>query len=369
MKTSLQIARFGGIPLRLHWTFGLLLPAAFALSRAEEGFSWILMLWNALFIGSLFACVVMHEYGHALMARHYGIGTQDILLTPIGGIARLQGLPSKPAHELAIAIAGPLVNVVIVALLAVPVWYFFTPEFHSITDSFFSKAPEVENRLSAVLRYWPPALLVFNIVLALFNLLPAFPMDGGRILRALLNLRTTRLRATRIASRIGQLAGLSFILIGFKIGHWGLIFIGTFVIITAAKEYRDLYEYERLRSETAGNLMKPSLFHLSVNNTLAEARALLRQTQTDSLPVLNDEGLAIGQFKWQQIPEEAEAQNTPLNNYLLPWPGRLLPEDNLLTALQKLHRTRSESLPVFQGNTLLGLLSKKDVSEWMKKKG
>ena len=369
MKTSLRIARFGGIPLHLHWTFGLLFPAVFVLSFGEEGFSGVMLLWNALFIGSLFACVVMHEYGHALMARHYGIGTQDILLTPIGGIARLQGLPSKPAHELAIAIAGPLVNVVIVALLAAPVLYFFAPELSAITRSFFGHALEVEDRLSTVLRYWLPALLLLNIVLALFNLLPAFPMDGGRILRALLNLRMTRLRATRIASRIGQLAGLSFILIGFKSSHWGLLFIGAFVLITASREYRDLYEYERLRSETAGNLMKPSLFHLSVNNTLAEARALLRQLQSDSLPVLNDEGLAIGQFKLQEIPEELEAPNARLHNYLRPWPGRLLPEDNLLTALQKLHRTRSESLPVFRGNTLVGLLSKKDVSEWMRKKG
>ncbi len=371
MKASLKIARFAGIPLRLHWSFFLLLGALLALSWSGGAFSAVFLVWNALFVGSLFACVVMHEYGHALTARRYGIQTQDILLTPIGGIARLRGMPANPLHELAISIAGPLVNVAIVSLLAFPVWYFFSPELAAILGSFTNNALEVEDKLSAVLRYWLPILLFLNILLAVFNLLPAFPMDGGRILRALLALRMPRLKATRIASRIGQLAGFVFILIGFKIGHWGLMLIGSFVIITAGKEYRDLYRYERLREQTAARLMQPSLFHLSVNDTLADARALLQQTQRDSLPVFDEQGLAIGQFtlpRGTQIAKPEEEKEEKIHRHLRPWTARLLPDDNLLTALQKLQQSRKTSLPVFEGNTLLGMLSKKQIMEWLKQK-
>ncbi len=360
--------KFAGIPLRLHWTFSLMVLLIFILSW-EGGFSWVLFTWNSLFIGSLFVCVILHEYGHALTARRYGITTRDIILTPIGGIARLEGMPSNPRHELVIAVAGPLVNIAIAGLLLFPTSYFFSPELNELKQVFLSGTLEVEDELSVILRYWMPALFLLNVVLATFNLLPAFPMDGGRILRALLAMRWGRLRATRLASRIGQGAGLLFVLIGYHSSHPGLIFIGIFIAFVATKEYKELYQYEHLRRQSIADIIQPVVFHLSVNDSPLKARAFLRQVQRKSLPVFDEQGTAIGQLSLKQLkilPEGEEAQKATIRPYLRPWPTRLFPEDSLLTALQKLHYSRSPWLPVFDGAVLIGVLSKGKIMEWLK---
>ncbi len=349
---------FAGIPLRLHWTFSFMLLLIFFLSW-DEGFSPVLFTWNLLFVGSLFTCVVLHEYGHALTARRYGIATRDIILTPIGGIARLEGMPANPLHELAIAFAGPLVNLFIAALLVFPAFYFFPTELSHLKSVFLTGELEVEEQLSIILRYWLPALLFLNLVLAGFNLLPAFPMDGGRILRALLSLRWSRLRATRIASRIGQVAGLLFAFLAYQFSHPGLAFIGVFIIITATREYRSLYRYENLKSQTAAPLVQPFPFGLSANDSLAQARNFLKQVELERLPVFDEKGTALGHFELKQSQMEDE-ENELLFKHISPWPARLSAEDNLLTAFQKMQSSRSNWLPVFdRNNALLGFLDKK----------
>lgn len=366
MKAHLNIAHFAGIPLRFHWTFALVLLLIFVLSW-DGAFSPVLFIWNLLFISSLFACVVLHEYGHALTAKRYGIKTQDILLTPIGGIARLKSMPSDPRQELLIALAGPLVNLLIAGLLLLPVLYFFPLEFKQIKSAFLSGALEVEDDLLHILRYWLPALLLLNLVLAGFNLLPAFPMDGGRILRALLSFKWNHLLATRIASRIGQIAGLAFIFIGYRSQHPGLIFIGAFVIFTAAQEYRNLYQYQLLSRQTTEQLMRPFVFCLSANDTLAHAKRFARQTQIAHLPVFQADGHTPGYFD-PKSSKKAKDEDS-VSQHITPWPQRLLTDDNLLTALHKLQSSRSKWLPVFKGQTLVGFLEKKKIAQLLKRAG
>ena len=218
MLWSITIGRFGGTEVKIHITFILLL-AWIAFSAWARG-GPAAALDSTLFIVLLFACVVLHEFGHILTARRYGISTPTVTLLPIGGVASMQRLPSNPAQELVVALAGPAVNLVIGLLLIAALGSLNPGDLAQIDNP----------NLSLMGR-----LAIANIFLAVFNLIPAFPMDGGRVLHALLAMRLGGPAATEIAARIGQ--GLAFGL-GF-LGLFGnplLIFIAIFVYIAAAGE-------------------------------------------------------------------------------------------------------------------------------------
>ena len=180
MSSSLQIGRIAGIKVQIHWTFWLLFLFIGFLVFSNEG-TWTDLLWHSIFIVGLFFCVVLHEFGHALTAKRFGISTRSITLLPIGGLASLKKLPENPKEEFLVAIAGPAVNVVIAIFLAL----FVPVENYTGMD-----AEALQEQLSMItsnnIFFY---LLTANIALVLFNLIPAFPMDGGRALRALLAMR------------------------------------------------------------------------------------------------------------------------------------------------------------------------------------
>lgn len=220
MKWSLKLGKLLGIDVYVHFTFLLLLAfLGFVSWRATQNVEAALR--GVAFTVALFGCVVLHELGHALMARRYGIPTRDITLLPIGGIARLERMPERPIQELWVALAGPAVNVVIAALLLI--WLAATGGF----------APVEELGLTGG-SFWP-RLMWLNLFLVAFNLLPAFPMDGGRVLRALLAMRLGRRRATAIAANVGQGMAILFGIVGFFHNPF-LIFIAIFVYLGAQAE-------------------------------------------------------------------------------------------------------------------------------------
>src|SRR2546421_7778849 len=214
MGWSLPIFRVAGIQLRIHITF-LLLIAWLAFGYYAEGGSAAAAA-RVIFILLLFLCVVLHEFGHAFAAKAFGINTPDITLLPIGGVARLERMPEERMQELVIAVAGPAVNVIIAACLF-------------LTGGSFVYPPNATSSLIDV-------VLTINVVLLLFNLIPAFPMDGGRVLRALLAIRIPYARATQIAASIGQACAFIFGLLGLMNGNYMLIFIALFVYIGASQE-------------------------------------------------------------------------------------------------------------------------------------
>src|SRR5689334_13644561 len=226
MSWSLPIFRIYGIQLRIHVTF-LLLIGWLAFGYYAQGGSAI-AFWRVVFVLLLFVCVVLHEFGHAIAAKNYGINTPDITLLPIGGVARLQRMPDEPWQELVIALAGPLVNVVIALTLFMFVgWRGFSLEGAA------SGADLLVH------------LLAINVILVLFNLLPAFPIDGGRVLRALLATRLSYARATQVAATVGQAFAFLFGIVGLfgipgipSLSHSNpfLIFIAVFVYIGASQE-------------------------------------------------------------------------------------------------------------------------------------
>lgn len=220
MSWSFKFARVAGIDLKIHITFILFLVyIAFAyFSIGGPAAARHVVLFNLL----LFGCILLHELGHALTAKKFGIGTTDIILLPIGGVARLERIPNDPKEELLIAIAGPLVNVVIAILLI-----FFLDHRSAMSNFQGLITPRV-----ALLS----KLATVNILLVLFNLIPAFPMDGGRILRSILAMRMNYLRATEIAAFIGQALAILFGIIGFLSHTYFLVFIAFFVFMGAQQE-------------------------------------------------------------------------------------------------------------------------------------
>jgi Zn-dependent protease len=220
---SWKLGRAFGIGIYVHWTFLLLLAfVTFTGWGVEAGAG---PLHATLLLVLLFTCVVLHELGHALMARRFGVGTRDITLYPIGGVARLERMPEHPWEELCIAVAGPAVNVAIAALLFVPF------ALSSAGGNLFN---------SELLQFDGGNLLVdllrVNISLVLFNMLPAFPMDGGRVLRALLVLPFGRLQATRIAATIGACFAFLFVFGGLLWGNYLLIILAFFLYMAGQQE-------------------------------------------------------------------------------------------------------------------------------------
>ncbi len=229
--SSISLFHIAGIRLEMHFTFLLLLGYA-----AWEGWSgvpeapWLGMAWFVMYVSLAFGCVVLHEFGHALTARRFGVRTRRILLTPIGGMAEFESIPRKPLQEIAIALAGPAVNFVLTGLILL-----------------FADFPTPHDLL--VLSFAPQAifkqLVAINLVLGCFNLVPVFPMDGGRVLRAALALRLPYLRATQIASWVGKiLAVLAALAMLFVVGNPMGAVLFAFIFYAADREYKMVRQRE-----------------------------------------------------------------------------------------------------------------------------
>jgi Zn-dependent protease len=244
MGRSLRIGRAFGIGLYVHWSF-LIIPLLAVFSGASDGLDGI--AFSTVWMFGVFGCVVLHELGHALMARHYGIGTRDITLFPIGGVARLERMSEKPWEEIAIAVAGPAVNVVIAVGLAIGL--LLAGLLLMPASDYLVRGPLGERLLFA--------LLGTNIALVLFNMIPAFPMDGGRVFRALLAIGFGRLRGTEIAVAVSKVLAVLFIGVGI-LGHVPgteqsvspfLAVIGLFIMFAGSQELAMLrYQEHRRRS-------------------------------------------------------------------------------------------------------------------------
>ncbi len=282
MSWSLPIFRIAGIQLRIHITF-LLLIAWLAFGYYAQGGS-AAALSRVIFVLLLFLCVVLHEFGHAFAAKAFGINTPDITLLPIGGVARLERMPEEPVQELIIAVAGPLVNVVIALGLFVA----------GGSQVLLNPASLEGGTLIA-------QLFVINIMLVLFNLLPAFPMDGGRVLRALLATRLSYARATQVAATVGQ--GFAFIF-GFM-GLFGpnpfLLFIALFVYIGASQEAALAQMKDVSRRFPVSSAMVREFRTLSEDASLQEAVDALLATSQHDFPVFGDTGNVAGLLTRQDL--------------------------------------------------------------------
>jgi len=275
MKWSWKIGRIAGVDVFLHWTF-LLLVGWILASYLATGQGWIAALSGVAFIIALFACVVAHELGHALAAKRLGVPTQDITLYPIGGVARLQRIPEHPFHEFVISIAGPLVNIVIAGAMALGI----------ALNSGISTIAGVSMSSGFMTN-----LLWANVALVVFNLIPAFPTDGGRILRAGLASLMEYSKATRIAAGVGQMLAILFAIVGlFVLNNPLLLFISIFIYLSASSESQVSEVRSMLRGVPVREAMMTRFQTLHPSDSLHNAaRELLAGTQQDFPVVDNDQ--------------------------------------------------------------------------------
>lgn len=228
MLRSLKIGQFFGIGVYIHWTF-FLLPLWAIINLRDSPISPLTIVG---LIAAIFTCVVLHEFGHALTARLFGIGTRDITLYPIGGVARLERMSEKPWEEFWIAVGGPAVNVLIALLLIVG-----GIAIARIDPSLIQFPTEGGFTSTTGLLFWN--LLFANIIMILFNMLPVFPMDGGRVFRSILSMWVGQLKATRIAAFLGvPVAILVLIPLAWMMGSPWLFVVVLFVLIAGQQELR-----------------------------------------------------------------------------------------------------------------------------------
>lgn len=346
---SLKIAEFRGIGVFVHATF-LILIGFVVVSHWADGHDLAKTLEGVAFVLALFACVVLHEFGHALTAARYGIRTRDITLLPIGGVARLERMPEIPRHELWVALAGPAVNLVIALALFVLLRIIGATvgsyEGFSVTDGSLLER-----------------LMFVNLALAAFNLLPAFPMDGGRVLRAALATRLDYTRATQIAATAGQAMALLFGLIGFFTNPF-LLFIALFVWIGAAQE-AGLVEMRAALAgipvvramETVFRVLAPgdSLAH-AVDETLASAQ--------QDFPVLEG-GTLVGLLTRQALLEglaRRGAESTVAESMQREFIS-VETSEMLDAAIRRLEGKTSRTMPVLHAGALVGLVTLDNVGD------
>ena len=284
MKGVLKLGSVAGIKIELHWTFTLLIAWVVFLDL-QQGGDLASSLFNVSLILILFLCVVLHELGHALTAKKYKIQTQRITLLPIGGVAMLDKMPDKPKQELLVALAGPAVNVVIALLLLLIV---------PIKSYLLLEPEEIEQFLNTTgsqsfLFY----LFVANIMLVVFNSIPAFPMDGGRVLRALLAMTMDRVKATNIAAKTGQVFAVIFFILGLFFNPF-LILIALFIFIGAYGENQMVRQTALLEGHKVKEAMLTNITLLEPENTVQEViDILLSGTEKNFIVALNNKIVGI----------------------------------------------------------------------------
>ncbi len=350
MRWSWKIAEIAGIGIYIHATFWLLI--AFILYESwSPRHSLADAIGGAAFVMAIFGCIVLHELGHALTAKHYGIRTRDITLLPIGGLARLEKMPDQPKQELWVALAGPAVNVVITAVL----WLLLASAgkrpnwggFDLVGGNFLAR------------------LMVVNAWLVLFNLIPAFPMDGGRVLRALLATRLEYTQATQLAARVGQAIAFFFGLLGLFTDPF-LVFIALFVWLGAEQEAAMVQMHTSLGGIPVQRVMMTEFHTLSPDDPLSHAVDLTMAGSQQDFPVVFGDHvlgvLARGDLV-RGLAERGQGAlvRDAMNRDVLTADSH----DMLEKALAPLHGTNSRIIPVVHDGRLVGLLTMDNIGEFM----
>lgn len=357
LKGGLPIFRFRGIQVFVHWTF-LILPAWIAYGGYAEGEDLHTILAHIGLVMIVFVCVVMHEFGHALTAQRFGIGTRDITLLPIGGVASLERMPEEPRQELMITAAGPLVNLVIAGIGSLVL-------AATGVSLFFSNAMLNAGTWTQVLSF----IVGSNLILFLFNLIPAFPMDGGRIFRSLLSLWLSREKATGIATGVGRVLAIGFILYGAYDGQPFLALIGAFIFFAAGAEARNVRQQTMLRGIKVHEVMRTRFWQMPGDATVQEAIDDLLAGGDKVLVMLEDSRYKGILHRNDLIRAIAEGRSQArLRELDLEFP----PAVNAMDDADDAHRTMLLGgypiLPIIENDRVIGILETDNLTEFIQVK-
>src|SRR5215213_7603298 len=357
MGGAFKIGRISGIDVRVHWTFFLLL-AFFAFIGYQGSGSPLGALTATVMIVALFLCVLLHEFGHSLVAQRLGLEIHSITLLPLGGVSNLESLPEKPSDEVKITLAGPLVNVVL------------GPIFFGL-GLLLGAEPRMPTDLYTGIGSVGQFLFYLrglNVVLALFNLIPAFPLDGGRILRALLATRLGALRATDISSAVGQLFAVAFFLIGLISGNLLLSLIAVFIYFGATGEAQMVRQQELTRGLKVSDVMgtRPHTETVTPYHTFGQVLDSAIHGYQEDFPVLDENGTLLGMITRDEImiaahsPERYQSVRDLMKTNV---PTISSQADLFEEGLRILQQSGLRALPVTENGELVGMLTIEDVGQ------
>lgn len=352
MAGSLKLGKIAGIKVFVHWTFFLLIGWIFTMHMmAGRGPTAAAM--GVVFILALFGCVVLHELGHALAARRYGVATKDITLLPIGGVARLERIPRNPTHELVVALAGPAVNVVIALVILIGL--------------LAANRAELIRNGAALQGNFFVQLMAVNIFLVVFNLIPAFPMDGGRVLRALLARRMNYAKATILAARVGQVIAVGFAVVGlFILGNPMMVLVALFVFFGARNEAGAVQVTDSLTGVQVQDAMMTNFRVLNAGDLLSVAADELIHGSQQDFPVTDGEQV-VGVLTRDDL-VAALAQIGPerrVGEVMRPTCGVVSATDQLEKPYEMLRAENCSTVPVVREGHLVGMITLENILEWV----
>jgi len=361
MSWSLKLLTINGIPIRIHASFLLVLVVAAISGLTSGSADWVRSsAFMVILVFLLFVCVALHELGHSLMAQRYGVQVQDITLWPIGGIARLSRLPSKPYQEFMISAAGPATNLALAALLgAVAVTWIGPDQVLRLAAS-----PRLLNRFLASQAVQPLVLLlaINNLILALFNLIPAFPMDGGRLLRSILAVFLPFRRATQFAALLGQALAVVMAVAGLRTGNFFLGLVGVFVFIAAWQERRQTLIHESLKGVSVRQALRPIGKRLTPELSLGQAAAQAAAApQTAYLVVEGSRliGVLLREDLLSAVRKAGPAE--PITPYVRRSTVQLRAEESLDQALERIVRGQAGFALVVEDGQVIGTINQGDL--------
>jgi Zn-dependent protease/CBS domain-containing protein len=346
---SIRLFTVAGTVVRVHLTFFLLLAWIAAIHWTHGGAQEAVR--GIVFIVILFACVVLHEFGHILAAKRYGIATSDVTLLPIGGVASLERMPEKPGQEIVVALAGPAVNLVIAVILMVLLGTDLDP-------SELARLDENETGLAA-------RVAAANVGLFVFNLIPAFPMDGGRVLRALLALKVNYARATQIAAGIGQVLAVCFGFIGL-FGNPLLILVALFIFLAASAEAGYVKARDLARGYLASQAMITSFEPLTPTSTIDDAAGLLLRTTQQEFPVVDGAGRLRGALTRAALITALKDRGggAPVIEVMVADVPTVPEKTNLVMVMQTLQESHAPMVGVIgAGQRLVGYITSENIGE------
>ncbi|NOK64204.1 MAG: hypothetical protein GFH27_549323n57 [Chloroflexi bacterium AL-W] len=354
MSWSFRIGQIAGIDIKVHLTFFLIL--AFGAFQFGSQFGVPGALFGVLVMILLFVCVVLHELGHSIVAQRFGIPVREILLLPLGGVALLTRTPSKPMHELLIALAGPLVNVVIAAILFVVLGFKVALlGFDSLTTSL-----RLEPDLGSLL-IW---LLYANVMLVVFNMIPAFPLDGGRVLRAVLEMFMTHRRATQIASRTGQVFAVLMAVFAIFIGNILLILVAAFIFFGAGQENAQTQARTVLTTLRIDDAYNKHALTLTIGDRVSKVVDYILTSYQPDFAVMQGQQL-IGIVTRNDVLRSlsSNTQDLYVTSIMRREIVRVNCGDSLDEVRQKMAESNVRVVAVYEGEQYLGLVSAEDISE------
>ncbi len=358
MKWSFKIGRAFGIELRVHITFFLIVAWAAYVWGVSYGHGTAGAVYGSLLILLLFVCVVIHELSHSRMAQHYGAEVRSITLLPIGGLALLKDMPEDPRKEMWVSVVGPLSNIVIAIPLALLLLATPGRAVPESAEGFLDLVTGIS--LRGAVTY----LFVINIMLALFNLIPAFPLDGGRVFRSILAQHMPFPRATRMAVVTGQLFALFMALAGIWLGAWIWVLIAIFIYLGADAEGSQAEMKSKLSKLKVADAVTGRMKVLSPEQSLGEVVSFTLHSYQEDFPVVNEGALVgvltradlikgLGQGGTETTVGEAMETSFPV----------VSPDAPFSEVYDKINQTRVKAVPVVDEGRLLGMVTLEHLSE------